>query len=136
MLGLLAGFVAMLVGALVWAVFTVLTGWRIGIIAIGIGFLVGMAIRTAGQGYGPLFSGTGAVLALGGCLIGNLWIGAGLLAADVEGGSAISIAINLTITPGAWGPVLSTLFSPIHLLFYGIAAWEGWKLSSLGMENE
>ena len=40
----LAGAVAALVGAAVWAAITVATNWQIGFMAIGIGFLVGFYV--------------------------------------------------------------------------------------------
>ncbi len=46
--GILAGMVAASVGAILWAVITVATGFQIGFMAIAVGFLVGLASRTAG----------------------------------------------------------------------------------------
>ena len=135
-LGLLAGFVAALVGAFIWAVITVVTGFQIGFMAIGVGLLVGFAVRIAGQGYGTLYGFTGAWLALFGCLLGNLWTIAGILAQqpDVEVG-AFEIGWNILWNFTAWPELLSMTFSFMDLIFYAIAVWEGWKFASLDGED-
>jgi hypothetical protein len=58
--GFLAGAVAALVGAGVWALVTVLTGYQIGFMAIGVGFLVGLAVQFAGKGINKIFGVMGA----------------------------------------------------------------------------
>jgi hypothetical protein len=55
LMGLLGGGVAMLVGAIVWGAVTYFTEYRIGWIAIGIGFLVGSAIKYFGKGKTAIF---------------------------------------------------------------------------------
>jgi len=71
-MALLAGLVAAAVGAAAWALVTVLTQMQIGWMAVGIGFLVGLAVRKFGKGSAPSFQVLGAVLSLVGCLAGNL----------------------------------------------------------------
>ncbi len=68
-LGALAGLAAAFVGAVVWAIVTVTTKYQIGLVAIGIGALVGFAVRI-GNG-GKAFGILGAFLALFGCVLGN-----------------------------------------------------------------
>ena len=50
---ILAGAVAAIIGAALWGLITSLTGYQIGYMALGVGFLVGMAIRYAGKGIDP-----------------------------------------------------------------------------------
>ena len=45
-----AGFAGGTVGAIVWAVITVATDYQIGWMAVGVGFLVGFAVRAVGKG--------------------------------------------------------------------------------------
>ena len=71
-MALLAGGGAAAVGAALWALVSFATGMQIGWMAIGIGFLVGFAVRTFGKGSDPSFQVLGAVLSLFGCLAGNL----------------------------------------------------------------
>ena len=68
-MGLIGGVLAMLVGAIAWGAITYFSGYQIGWIAIGIGFLVGVAIRFFGKGKTMIFGISGAVLALIGCLL-------------------------------------------------------------------
>src|SRR6266702_8306688 len=69
LLGGLAGLAAAIIGAIVWAILTVTTKYQIGWMAIGVGALVGFALRI-GNG-GKLFGILGAFLALFGCILGN-----------------------------------------------------------------
>ena len=52
---LFAGILAGLVAAFVWGWITKVTEYEIGWIAIGVGFLVGFAMRTFGKGVTPLY---------------------------------------------------------------------------------
>jgi len=124
--GIAAGAAAALLGAAAWAAITVATGYQIGFMAIGIGFLVGWAVRSAGKGVAKTFGIAGAVLALLGCAVGNLLAAVGLVAKqegipffDLLSGLSPEVAIEL----------MRATFSPIDLLFYGIAVYEGYRLS-------
>jgi hypothetical protein len=124
--GVIAGVVAAGVGAILWAVITVTTEFQIGFMAIGVGFLVGIAVRRFGKGVDTIFGLTGAVLALVGCAAGNLLAICGLLAKHnnlsfftVLSGLEFELVKNLMVAS----------FSPMDLLFYGIAVYEGYKLS-------
>lgn len=131
--GLGAGAAAALVGAVLWAVLTVLTGYQIGWMAMGIGFLVGFAVRYLGKGVDTSFAVVGAVLSLLGCVLGNVL--------SVYGFASKELGIPLTevigeIEPGVMFQILVDTFSPIDFLFYGIAVYEGWKLSRKQITQE
>lgn len=124
--GLAAGAVAALVGAGLWAVVTVMTGYQIGWMAVGIGFLVGLAIRHFGKGIDTSFAVAGAVLALAGCLVGNALSIYGFVSTEMEVPlSEVFSQVELDVLI----QIMIDTFSPIDLLFYGIAVYEGWKLS-------
>jgi hypothetical protein len=124
--GLAAGGVAALVGAVIWAVVTNVTGYQIGWMAIGVGFVVGYATRIAGKGIDQSFGIVGAVLALLGCVLGNALAVLGIVASQENMSySELWSRIDLPIVGG----LMATTFSPIDLLFYGIAIYEGYKLS-------
>lgn len=125
--GVGAGLVAAFVGAVAWAVVTVLTGYQIGWMAIGVGFLVGIAVRHFGKGLDTTFSIAGAALALLGCVLGNFLAMYGFVSQEMEiplmevfGQVDLATAIDLMVAT----------FSPIDLLFYGFAVYEGWSLST------
>ena len=130
-MGLLAGVLAAAVGAALWAGVTVLTGYQIGWMAIGVGALVGVALRTAGKGTTTMFGILGAALALGGCLVGNFLTGAVVLSRHGD----ISLAVFFTrLTPDLAVRLMTAMFSPMDLLFYGLAIWQGYKISVVTTE--
>lgn len=127
MLGaVIAGFAAAVVGAAVWAAITAFTGYQIGFMAIGVGFLVGIAVRWLGHGRTAAFGIVGAVFALLGCAAGNLLAGCIILAQAQEIG-VLEVIEQLDIELA--GQLMSAMFSPMDLLFYGLAIVEGYKLS-------
>jgi hypothetical protein len=121
-----AGAVASLVGAVVWAVVTDVTGYQIGFMAIGVGFLVGYGVRMAGKGIDKTFGFLGAGLALVGCVVGNALAMLGLVAEQENlSYGALWSQIDLPTMVN----LMVVTFSPMDLLFYGIAIYEGYKLS-------
>jgi hypothetical protein len=130
---LLAGLAAAAAGAGLWALVTVLTGYQIGWMAIGVGFLVGLAVRLAGKGTTSTFQVLAAALALGGCLVGNL------LTICIVGADKLGVPLTqmiLGLTPDFVVDTMSAMFSPIDLLFYGLAVYAGYKYSVAGIEAE
>lgn len=124
--GILAGAVGSLAGAAVWAAVTVFTGYQIGWMAVGIGFLVGYLVRVAGKGVDMMFGVAGATLALLGCALGNLMAICGLIARE-QGVPFFDVMSNLDA--GIVQELMITTFSPMDLVFYGIALYEGYKLA-------
>ena len=124
-IAILAGLVASIVGGILWAVITVTTEFQIGYMAIGVGLLVGFAVRL-GNGIGPVFGGLGAILALLGCLLGNVLsiVGFFAKAQHIDVLSAFS-QIDMSRIP----TIMSAAFNPMDLLFYGIAVYEGYRFS-------
>ena len=125
-MGLAAGLAAAAVGAGAWALVTVVTNYQIGWMAIGIGFLVGWAVRQAGKGTTPAFGVLGAGLALGGCLAGNFLAGC-VIASHELGVPTTSIVAGLT--PDAIFAMMGGMFGPIDLLFYALAVYQGYRFS-------
>jgi hypothetical protein len=125
-LGVMAGGGAALLGALGWAIITAVTHFQIGFMAIGVGLLVGTAVRRFGRGFDTIFGVAGALLSLAGCALGNL------LAVCAMGASANNMSIFTLL--GRLDPVIAArlmaaTFQPMDVLFYGIALYEGYKLS-------
>jgi hypothetical protein len=126
-----AGVAAALVGAVIWAVIVEVSGYEVGFVAVGIGFLVGQAMAfTAGtsQRLPPI----GAVLALVGCLLGNAFVDAHELAVAV--GSSTGHVLNRMIAdPGLAVDIFKAGFQPFDLVFWLIAGYEGFKLTAGGV---
>jgi hypothetical protein len=125
-LALIGGSVAALVGAALWAVITLTTGYQIGFMAIGVGFLVGLTVGHLGKGTTAAYGILGAALSLAGCVIGNVLAMTGFVAQS-EGVPFFTMLsqLNVAVIPS----LLIETFSPIDLLFYAIAVYEGYKLS-------
>jgi hypothetical protein len=123
---LLAGLAAAAVGGGLWALVTVITGYQIGWMAVGVGFLVGWAVRLAGKGTTTTFQALGAALALAGCLAGNL------LTICIVAARQLSVSIPemlSRLTPDVTVDLMWATFSPIDLLFYGLALYQGYRFS-------
>ena len=125
-LGLGAGIVAALLGAALWMGITVVTGLHIGYVALGVGALVGYAVRVAGKGHTPVFGVMGGVLTLIGCLLGQM-------GAEVElAAKQASVGFFDVISSVGLSPLLSAMFAgtgPITYFIYAIGIYEGYKLS-------
>jgi hypothetical protein len=125
-LGFIGGAAACIVGAILWAVITVLTNYQIGYMAVAVGLLVGYAIRYFGKGIDQIFGIFGSALSLAGCLLGNFLSIVGF-AAKAEGMNYFEVLplIDLSLVP----QIMIDSFSPMDLLFYGLAIYEGYKFS-------
>ena len=131
--GLLAGLAASLVGAAAWAGVTIATGYQIGWMAVGIGFLVGLTVRAVGKGMNKSFAVMGAALALFGCALGNLLTVCHFVGAE-EGMGLLEIMTSLN--PISMVALMALTFSPMDLLFYGIAVYEGFSLSAREISDD
>jgi len=122
--GLLAGVAAAALGAGLWALVTVATHRLWGLVAVAVGLLVGWAVRWAGRGSTPGFGVLGALVALGGCTVGNL------LAMSVFLTQKSTMTLLQVFThPAVLGRLMKVSFSPTELLFYAIAMYEGYRFS-------
>jgi hypothetical protein len=125
-LGILAGLVAALVGAILWAVITVATQFQIGYMAVAIGLMVGFSVRFAGKGMDQPFGISGAVLAFLGCVLGN-WLSTVGFIAEAEAMSYVDVLFGIDYS--LFPTIMAETFSPMDILFYGLAIYEGYKFS-------
>lgn len=129
-LAIVAGVLAALVGAVLWAAITVATNHQIGFMAIGVGLLVGFAVAKLGAGSGATFGLVGAVCALLGCVLGSFFAGVGFLSNEL-GESYFTVLSRFDGRMVV--ELLKETFDGMDLLFYGIAVYEGFKLGSRDM---
>jgi len=122
--GGMAGLIAAVAGAAVWAGVTVVTEYQIGWMAVGLGFLVGIAIRTMGRGIDQVFGVVGAVMALVGCVLGNVFTIAWYISAQT-GSSLISVLTQLDMELVI--DLITETFQVMDILFYGLALYFGYK---------
>ena len=126
LMGLIGGVLAMFVGAIIWGAISYFTEYQIGWMAIGVGFLVGIAIRFFGRGKSLTFGISGAVLALIGCLLGNLLFYAGIMA-KIQNASFLEMFFILLLSPVAAIEVFSIAFDFMDIFFYALAAYAGFS---------
>lgn len=125
-MGAIYGFIAALVGAGVWAGVTIATGYQIGWIAVGVGFLVGIAVRAGGKGLDATYGVVGAVMALIGCALGNLFTIAWFVSGEFDT-SVVDIMNQLNVEMVV--ELMKATFTPMDLLFYGLALYFGFRYS-------
>ncbi|MEW6241373.1 MAG: hypothetical protein ACOYZ8_01245 [Chloroflexota bacterium] len=128
LLGLIAGGVAMLVGAVIWGAVTYFTKYQIGWMSIGVGFLVGIAIQKFGRGNSILFGIMGAGLALVGCLLGNLFFYGGVIA-EMRGVTLFNVFLSMILDPVGTVDLFFAAFEFMDLVFYALAIYAGFRYS-------
>jgi hypothetical protein len=131
--GVVGGIVAAAVGAAVWAVITALTNFQIGWMAVGVGFLVGYAVRACGKGIDKSFGFAGAALSLLGCLAGNL-LTVCIVISKHQHIPFLQILSRLNTEIVV--DLMKATFNPTDVLFYGIAVYEGYKFSFRRISKE
>ena len=92
----IGGIVAAVLGAGIYAVVTVATGYAIGFLAIGIGVIVGFTMQYLGRGIETKFVVVASLLAVIGCILGNIFA-AILFEARTYGQSPFEIAASIDI---------------------------------------
>src|SRR5215472_5371079 len=115
-LAAIAGVGAAIVGAVVWAIVTVITEMELGLMAIAVGYIVGQAIKATGKGIDAQFGVLGAICALLGCALGNT-ISAVALYAKFQHVPPAGV-LNL-LNADFLSRTMTAFFQPIDLLFYG-----------------
>ena len=122
----------LIAAAIVWGV-TALTGYQIGWMAVGVGFLVGFSVRRFGQGVDTVFGVSGAAISLLACLAGNL-LAVCILIGRQESIPILDLVTRLDLNAAV--EITKATFNPIDLLFYGIAVYEGYKFSFRRISQE
>lgn len=131
--GLAAGMGAGLIGAVLWGVITVITEFQIGYMAVAVGAGVGFTIRYFGKGLDPIFGFCGAVIAIVSCLLGNYFSVIGFIA---NYGDASYIDAFFLLSPEVVVEMMKENFNPMDLLFYALAAYEGYRFSFRNVSEE
>ena len=123
---LIAGLIVGIIGAMAWGAITVATEYQIGYMAIAIGAGIGLAMRYFGKGIDQIFGITGAIIAVISCLLGNFFSIVGFIASSESLGYLETLSsFNYSLL----FPIMSETFSPMDIIFYAIAAYEGYKFS-------
>lgn len=132
-LAVIGGLAASLLGAAIWAAITYFTNYQLGVIAIGIGFLIGFTVRRLGNGVDKAFGIVGGILSLLGCAVGNLMTVC-VIIADQNGIGFMSVLGELT-PEIAWELMVES-FNVFDLIFYALAAYYGYRTSLRTLTEE
>jgi len=128
-----AGVFIGILAAIAWAAITVATNMKIGIVAIAIGAAVGLGMRYFGKGIDPIFGICGAIIAIISCVFGDVLSIIGFLANSEQLGYFETLFLfdySQTFS------IMSEIASPMDLVFYAIAAYEGYKFSFRQFTNK
>ncbi|HXM19603.1 MAG TPA: hypothetical protein VN934_12470 [Candidatus Tumulicola sp.] len=124
-LGFLGGLIGGLIGAILWAIITALSNYELGIMAIGVAFLVGFGVRTLGKGVDKTFGYLGAVLSLLSCAAGSFLAAVAIASRQQHVDFLFALA---RLTPHAFD-ILKDSFTFIDLIFYAVALYFGYRYS-------
>ncbi len=122
----IAGLVSGLLGALIWGLVTYFSHLIIGYFAIGLGLLVGFAVKVFGKGTGVIFGLTGGAYALMSCFLGMLFC---LL---FFGAASARIPFSQILLMADYGEIAAIYFQSfevIDVVFYAIAFATAFKIS-------
>jgi len=124
-LGLICGIIAAILGAAIWFALVVGTGQHVGIVAIGIGALIGVTIRLAGNGQSFIYGVVGAVLTALSCIAGEVLT-------TIQLGTAPEhdfYSVMTSIDPAEMLTSMATQTSSPMWVVYGIGILEGYLFS-------
>lgn len=124
--GLLAGSIIGVMGAILWAFLTVVTGFQIGYMALVIGVSVGFGVRIFGKGIDRVFGYWSALIALLSIVFGNVLSVMAFLAGSLEIGY---IEMLFVFDYSGLFSVMIELFDFRDLLFYGLALFTGFTFA-------
>ena len=124
-LGILSGLLAAIAGAVIWMGITMVTGMHIGFVALGVGALVGFAIRFAGHGSTMVFGIFGAIFTFLSCLCGEILA---VLEASTSSQQGLFDLLRTTDLVQLVGNIFAHT-DPIMYLIYAVGIFEGYKLS-------
>jgi hypothetical protein len=122
-----AGLAAAIVGAIAWAAITRMTDTKLGLLAVAVGALIGVAVRRTGRSGGITLAVVGGGCAVVGCMLGDLFTAA---AYSVDGGDASLVSAALrALSPSVAPDILAATFTPMTLVFNAIAIYEGFTIA-------
>ncbi len=125
-MGTLGAIAGALLGAIVWAAVSSATGYQIGYMAVLVGFLSGFGMRILGGGRDRADGFIAGAVALAGCVLGNLLTVAAEVANHYHK-PLQPIVLRLFTNPAMSLAMLQGGFGAMDVLFYGIAAYAGYR---------
>lgn len=131
--GMLAGLLASGLGAFAWGVISVALAFQFSGMALAMGFMVGYAVRHFGKGLSRKFSWMAALIALLGCLLGNLFT---VIWQVTEVGGYLDLMPDHRLSIGLLWELMVDAFRPYDLLFYLLAIYQAHRLAIRKLSEE
>lgn len=123
-----AGTVAAVVGGVVWALIVQASNYEVGMVAWGIGFVVGTAVVLATRGAkGPRLQAIAVVLALVGILLGK-YLSYALTVQDEAEKFGESIGLFSAEMRSFFREDVAAVFGAFDLLWIGLAVFTAWRI--------
>lgn len=125
-LAIIGGALAAIVGAVVWAAITIITNFEVGYVAVGLAFLVGLAVRNLGRGDSQVYGVVGAICSLAGIALGKIFTLIWFVA------DKNSVSVFAAISHIDWGKAIQVIgenLGPIDFVFGFFAIVLGFKYS-------
>jgi len=126
LLGTLGSLAGAVLGAIAWAAITATTNFQIGYMAVGVGFLAGYGMRVFGGGRDRADGIVAGVVALLGCILGNL-LTAVVVIAQHEHYPMLAALLVVAKQPAFAAELVRDGFDLMDLLFYAIAVYAGYR---------
>jgi len=121
--GLLGAFM----GAGAWWLFTILTKWSFGLVAVAIGFAAGVGVVAgAGNKKARSLQVLSTLLAAVGYVMGHYWVVRTFVQREAE---SRGLVMDLPVIP-EWGLLQEIMmnFGVMELIFLGIVLWQAWSI--------
>lgn len=123
-----AGLVAALAGGIVWGLIVKLSDYEVGVVAWGIGYIVGTAVVLATRGAkGPRLQVTAVVCALLGILLGK-YLSYALVVQEEAESFGQSIGLFSGDMFSFFRDDLDAVFGLFDLLWVGLAVFTAWRI--------
>jgi hypothetical protein len=129
LLGILGALTGAVLGAVAWAAITASTNFQIGYMAVGVGILAGYGMRLLSGGFDRADGIAAGVIALLGCVLGNLFTIVVVMSQHVHA-SMPTVLAGLTKQPSLAFELMRAGFDWMDLLFYAIAVYAGYRTAS------
>jgi hypothetical protein len=125
-LALLAGLVAAVVGGVVWGLVVKLSEYEVGIVAWGIGLVVGFAVAAVSRARGPALQAVAVACALFGILLGK-YLSYALVLQEEADAQGVDIGLFSSDMWSFFREDLDLVFGWFDLLWIGLAVYTAWR---------
>jgi len=126
---ILLGIVAAVVGGLIWYAIVALTNYQLGIVAVGIGYLVGLAVMFgAGKKRGPALQAIAVVITLIAMVVGEYFVIRHFAVKALAEEGVTGVPLLLPIKDVVSIVTEGIKADPVTLLFWAIALWAAFSV--------